>query len=111
MASAVASPSSPPAMGVQWSNGPMVCVCVRACVCVCVCVCECVCVCVCVCVCMCVSAVDSSDSPVLQQTQAIKLATKERGEEGITAIDYVRDDNSVDEETACRLVTAHQSYC
>ena len=26
MASAVASLSSPPAMGVQWSNGPMVCV-------------------------------------------------------------------------------------
>ena len=59
MASAVASLSSPPAMGIQWSNGVCVsvCVCVRVCVCVCVCAraraCVCVCVCVCLCACLC----------------------------------------------------------
>ena len=46
---------------------------------------------------------DSSNRPVLQQTQAIKLATKERREEGVYPIDYVRVDNSLDEEMPCRL--------
>ena len=46
MASAVASLSSPPAMGVQWSNGArtFMCVCVHARSCMCVCLCARVCV-------------------------------------------------------------------
>eukprot|EP00117_Sycon_ciliatum_P022894 scpid94726/ scgid19616/ len=48
-------------------------------------------------------AIDRSDIPVLQQTQAVNLATEECGEESFTAIGDVRSDNSLNKGTPCRL--------